>query len=278
MPKVGLYNKAISEAGMESIVDLYAKCYQLTQRYGTVHIGISPAPKGFDMHLDPSDEQVAKDKTAREHQIVSAAALSGKFGGSVPGAIKRVVGDILDPKVPWQQHIRAEMTRKTGELTLDWRFMNRRLAGRDPQIFYAAPGHKGCGPIVVVGDNSGSINKQYATMFASEMTHIVNDLKPSKLIVMWCDKDITRYHELEDPEDLIELFAEWKATGIGGGGGTSFVPPFTRLKEADIKPDVLVYFTDGMGTFPTEPPPYEVIWAMTTQRNAPFGEIVRVEL
>jgi predicted metal-dependent peptidase len=63
-----------------------------------------------------------------------------------------------------------------------------------------------------------------------------------------------------------------------GGGGTSFVPVFKKVEELGITPALLIYFTDGYGTFPDEPPPYPVIWVMTEDVTPPFGEVVKVEM
>ncbi|HGL5379855.1 TPA: VWA-like domain-containing protein, partial [Burkholderia cenocepacia] len=67
---------------------------------------------------------------------------------------------------------------------------------------------------------------------------------------------------------------------LKGGGGTSFVDPFRRIKGEDIRPAFLVYLTDMEGMFPTEEPAYPVLWASTTPlkraRRAPFGETIEV--
>ena len=71
------------------------------------------------------------------------------------------------------------------------------------------------------------------------------------------------------------------ACRLGGGGGTSFIPPFEWLEERGIRPDCLVYFTDMGGSFPQDDPGFPVIWCDTTgdyNDRVKFGEIVRVEL
>ena len=84
---------------------------------------------------------------------------------------------------------------------------------------------------------------------------------------------------LDEPEDLVPLFADWKKKGVGGGGGTDFRPVFEAIEKSGIIPDVLVYFTDGYGTFPDKEPSYPVIWASITPGYAyPFGEVVDVKI
>ena len=170
------------------------------------------------------------------------------------------------------------MTRKAGEPKLDWRYLNRRLAGRQPPLFFAKRGHRGAGLIVAVGDNSGSIGDKQANVFGSEMSGIVKDLNPMQFIVLWCDAAITRTDIVDDPQDLHGLFADWKKTGVGGGGGTDFRPVFEWIEKEGSTPDMLVYFTDGQGTFPSQAPDYPVIWASIYDTKYPFGEVVNVEI
>ena len=55
-----------------------------------------------------------------------------------------------------------------------------------------------------------------------------------------------RVDDVEDTDDLSRL----KLKKAPGGGGTSFVPVFDAVKEMGLKPDALIYLTDGDGTFP----------------------------
>jgi predicted metal-dependent peptidase len=90
---------------------------------------------------------------------------------------------------------------------------------------------------------------------------------------MSCDAAVHSIHELQGDCDIYSLKPELK-----GGGGTNFIPAFEKVEELGIRPDCLIFFTDGYGTFPTEPPPYPVVWVMTTDIVAPFGETIKVDL
>lgn len=275
MPKSAHYDETLSAKGMESCVEIYEKLWSRGVR------GRGKGPTGFDKHLQPSDKQVQLDKGSREQAIIAAAQIAERnMPGTLPGVLKRILNDIVNPKVRWEQHLRATMTRKAATPRLDWRYNNRRLISRQPDpLYYAAVGHRGAGTIVVGADNSGSITAKIANIFGSEMVGIVRDLNPAQLIVMWCDAGITRVDIIDDPQDLTSLFADWKTTGIGGGGGTSFRPVFERIREMELQPDMLVYMTDGCGSFPSEEPPYPVVWGATIPTvKYPFGEVVHVEI
>jgi len=272
-PQSVLYDKTISDKGDESCVEIYEKL----MRYA----GFRPQPgkQGFDVHLRPSREQVKRDKGRREQVIIAAAQLHNRLRqGKLPGSMMRQIQDILEPKVRWEDHLRTVMTRHGGSKVEDWSKQDRRLAGRDPQMFYAGVRHKGAGPIVFVGDNSGSITPKVTSVFAGEAGGIVAELRPSRFIALWCDAAVTRVDEIDEPLDLQELFAKWKKDGVGGGGGTDFRPAFKKVAELGVKPDMLVFFTDGHGTFPKEAPDYPVVWGMTTGVTPPFGEVVRVSV
>lgn len=83
-----------------------------------------------------------------------------------------------------------------------------------------------------------------------------------------------RVDEAEEPEDLIEI----RAKGAPGGGGTSFVPVFDEIYNSGLRPDALVYLTDGYGSFPDKAPPYSVIWGSIglDKSGYPFGDVVMI--
>lgn len=292
MPKSAHYDPNLSEKGFESCVEIYEKLWrahggmsgyrQRMQGGGIAGIhGSGKEGEGFDKHLAPAPGQVEKDRGRREQAIIAAAQIAERTNpGSIPAMLRRILDEIKDPKVPWEQHLKATMQRKAGLPRLDWRYNNRRLASRAPDpLYFARKGHRGAGVVVVGADNSGSITREVANVFGSEMLGIVKDLNPQQLVVVWCDAAITRIDIVDEPQDLNALFADWKTTGVGGGGGTSFVPVFKKIEELGLSPDMLVYFTDGYGTFPANEPPYPTIWgSISPNVKYPFGEVVNVEI
>lgn len=288
MPEVGLYNKDISLKGYESCVEIYRKIFEQEggksgkgRQYGP---GSGKLPgSGFDGHLEPNRPDVERERVKRQHSIVAAAEIANRTNpGSIPGAAKLLLDEIINPKVPWEQHLRGAMTRRAGEPKLDWRFRNRRLAGREPDpLYYAKMGRKGAGLIVVGYDTSGScVSSKVQQRFFGEMGGIVADLNPEQLVVLWCDAAIQRVDELDNPTDLVALRNEINRTGgAPGGGGTDFRPVFDYVRQHQLKPDMLVYLTDTQGAFPDKSPPYPTIWcSIGGKTKLPFGELINVEL
>jgi len=294
----GLYEPAYSREGMESCIEIYAKIYQ--QRGGSGGRGRpgqqgqgNPQPGGgvpdhggFDHHLDPAEKaQKDADSGAQSQSVVAAAesaAASGK--GNLPAALRALLGEILDPKVSWQDKLKSTMLRHGGDPMLDWSQPDKRHISRpspyDPIVF-ARQGHMGAGTVVIGYDTSGScVNPDVQQRFFSEMAGIVDELNPQRLIVVWCDADVQRVDDLEEIDDLEGLRAEINELGgAPGGGGTDFCPVFEWVEENEIIPDMMVYLTDTYGSFPDQEPDYPVIWCSIAQGSeVPWGELIEVEL
>lgn len=280
-PSITLYDKTLSEKGMEGAVEIYEKLFE--QSDGGE--GGLDGPGNFDVHIDPG-AQARRDEhgnaPAKRAQAVAAALQAAEAAGkgNLPECIKRMIGELIDPKVKWQDHLRSSMLRAAGEPAHDWSKVNKRMISRpDHKIVFARRGNFGCGTVVVGIDTSGSINEAMINRFFAETAGIVADLNPAELIVIWCDAKVHRVDHLDDPTDLDELHADVNTNGAGGGGGTSFQPVFKHVHEHHIEPDMLVYLTDTYGSFPSEQPSYPVIWgSIVPNPKVPWGHVVEVEL
>ena len=79
-----------------------------------------------------------------------------------------------------------------------------------------------------------------------------------------------------------EIHAEYRfggnLTNVHGRGGTDLRPPFEHQVLARIRPEVIVYFTDGDGPAPAMPPKVPTIWGLTAASVAPtqWGHVVHV--
>ena len=98
-----------------------------------------------------------------------------------------------------------------------------------------------------------------------QLKRVVTDL-----YVYVCDADIHQFYH--NPVFPIE---------VKGGGGTSFVPVFRGVEERKLNPAILVYFTDGWGTFPDRAPSYPVLWVVvegpdTIGVEFPFGRVIMI--
>lgn len=279
--KVGTFNKDWlhdTQVGTskDSAIDVYKKVFNQKPGGG----GGKNSGSGFDQHLAPGTSQGKDPATANSQRNevawqteVAAAVNAAKVQGKLPGALERLFGEILNPKVDWRDKIAALFARKVGSGSYNWRSPDRRLIVRD--IY--APGRSGfgAGDVVVAVDTSGSIGPKELDMFFAEMAGILEDVRPKRLVVVWCDAQVHRVDEVEEAGDLNHV----RAKGAPGGGGTSFVPVFEEVKKMGITPDALVYLTDGYGSFPQHEPSYTVIWGNISPPDSvkyPFGDVVDV--
>jgi predicted metal-dependent peptidase len=237
-----------------------------------------PGGKGFDQHLAPGGGTGKDPHTATSERnqsewttAVIAAANAAKVQGKLPAGLERLLSEVLEPKVDWREHIQSLFARKVGSGSYDFRQLDRRLVVRD----IIAPGRSGYGAdtVVVGADTSGSIGQKELDMFFAEVSGILEDVKPRRVFLIWCDAAVNRVDELDDPSDLNVI----RAKGAPGGGGTSFIPVFEWMEENGVEPDALVYLTDGMGSFPAEAPSFPVIWGnIYPDSTYPFGDVVDI--
>jgi len=281
---IGYYDKSISEKGMESGVEIYEKLMKQGGGGARGTMGMPGGPGGhggFDIHLDPTASQQAAAEAGQITQAIAAALESAKSSGQgvIPGAVLRIVGELLDPKVSWQDHLRSTCIRAGGDPQYDWRTIDRRLIVRPNPMYFAKMSHTGAGCVVIGVDTSGSINGDTLDQFIGEMSGIVDDLNPAQLVVIWCDADVGRVDDLDEPGDLLELHADVQMNGVNGGGGTAFGPVFAKVEEMDLVPDMVVYLTDAMGSFPPHEPEYPTIWAVIGGRTShiPWGTVVDID-
>ena len=279
--QLGLYDPNIATS-KDNVLDTYRKIYEDQKGKGGGGKGQGQGQGqgggGFDKHLAPGtstgkDAQTAsseRNQAAWDTEIASANAIA-KAQGKLPAELARVFETILTPQVDWREKIQALFARKVGSGSFDWRRPDRRLITRD--IY--APGRSGFGAgTVVVGiDTSGSIGARELDMFMAEMSGILEDVRPKRLVVMWCDAKVHRVDECEDASDLTHI----RAKGAPGGGGTAFEPVFDKITELGLQPEALVYLTDGMGSFPRAEPNYPVIWGnIYPSSKYPWGDVVDV--
>jgi predicted metal-dependent peptidase len=264
-----LYDETISKAN-ESVVDVYKKVWDDEETNGGKKtggnlIGHILAP-GVSTGGNPAP------RNQQQWQIeVSAAQKLEAMRGDTPGSLKRLFQEIIQPEVPWTEHIRGIFNRRVGSGSYNWRRPDRRFIARDLHM-PSRSGH-GAGWIVVWGDTSGSIGRPQMEKYLGELSGIIEDVRPKRLTVIWCDAKIHHVDEVQDATDLCMI----KARGVDGGGGTSVMPVFDWIADSHSEPDMFVGFTDCEVTFPDKSPPYPCIWACVSKtQEAPWGELIRI--
>lgn len=211
-------------------------------------------------HSGSEAEQV-DELDAQWRQAVQEAAVMTQGEGS--GAMAQAVDEAKRARIDW----RAELRRKLAEISRDdytWRHPNQRYIARG--LYMPSLRDEKIGTVVIVRDTSGSITAAELAKFNAEVAAIIGEVKPTHTYVMDCDAAVRKVWDIEAGDDLPDL------SKAHGRGGTDFRPPFRWLEKEGIEPRVLVYLTDMAGTFPTDAPPFDVVWCATSRDAGPFGE------
>lgn len=289
--RIGTYNSdwlhdTTIATHQDSVLTAYRRIYQEQKKGGGGGQGQGSGTggsgkgnqKGFDKHLKPGSTtgqdpaQAAAGRNDVEWKTAIAGAIaSARAQGKLPAALDRALSDAIEPQIDWKDKIIGFFSRKPGGGTYDWRKPDRRLVTRN----IIAPGRSGfgAGPVVCAIDTSGSVGQKELDLFFGELYGILDDVRPTKIFLMFCDAKVHRVDEVEDTSDLLDI----RKQGAPGGGGTSFIPVFDKIAEMGIEPDALVYLTDGMGSFPRTAPSYPVLWGnIYPASKYPWGEVVDV--
>jgi predicted metal-dependent peptidase len=275
--QMGMLDAAIATSKDNSL-DTYRKIYKKENSGKKSGGGGGGGPGRFDVHLAPGTS-VGQDPVSANNNRnpaqwdteVAAGVAAAKAMGKMSADVLRALTETLTPKVDWREHIKSLFARKVGSGAFDWARPDRRLITRD--IY--APGRSGFGAgCVVVGiDTSGSVGRKELDMFMAEVSGILEEIKPKRLVMIWCDAAVNRVDECEDIGDLNTI----RRKGAPGGGGTSFIPVFERVAKEGLEPEALVYLTDGLGTFPRVAPGYPVIWGNIYKGSKyPWGDVVDI--
>lgn len=260
MPKNGLDAPEIYSRGGGTSEGIYAL---LDGKLG------SKKGKPLDQCEDGEGETPAEMARQRaEWQVkVAQAAHAAKAAGKLSANMERVVNEILRPKVGWREVLQRFLVKaKAGSRT--FARPNRRFVSQG--LYLPSKDGEVMGEIVVAVDCSSSINDEMLAQFAAELRSIKDDLLPSAVHVVYFDSSVLRTETYQYDDDLNLRFV--------GGGGTDFAPVFEHIATQDWQPVAIVFLTDlECSSFGTAPDA-SVLWVSTYGTEAPFGEVVKMEV
>ncbi len=248
-------------------------------------------PKGFDKHqyegkkagkngkdgnkdskngdMQSAGEQM-KDNAKDWKQILSEASAFGKMRGNIPAGIERQIEKVLGSYIDWRGMIYRYITKM-----IPYDFTWARPHKKSYSIgAYLPDVVKEKLDLVVDIDTSGSIGKDDLADFLSEVIGIIRGFSNVDLTVIFNDTQVYGPHKFRNPTP--ETIARIKPEG---GGGTDHRPVFKWIGEKMPNTKLLICFTDGMTSFPDNPPPYPVIWVLAgswrcDEDKIPWGKVV----
>lgn len=245
------------------------------------------APQGYqgDM-VAGSDEGEDKDKKEGESpdtengqlsesqvdEIIQEATNYSKLQGKLPAELERLLDEVYNTTTPWQKILKQNM-QSFIPYDFNYKRPNRRAYGMG--TFMPQQNKRPSVKIYAAIDTSGSVSQEEMNYFISELYTICKQFMILELTVMFCDAEVHQTVTIKDEKDINLL----KPSGYGG---TDFKPVFTKLNK-EFKAgsqDILVYFTDGWGSFPNKKPKYQTIWMTTDAKaeNYPFGSVIKCNM
>lgn len=200
---------------------------------------------------------------------VAQAAAVAKACGKMPASLQRFVDSILNPQIPWGDHLR-DLIEMEAFNDFDWEQADQRYLHTG---FYLPSIHNmEMGKIAVSFDTSGSMGDKDLAHGCAEISGILNQLHPEQVAVIYTDADVANVQEITPDEYPINLEPK-------GGGGTSFVPSFEWVEKTAYDPVCHIYMTDGYCNDFAKEPDHPVFWCVTSGYKGfapPYGEVLHV--
>jgi predicted metal-dependent peptidase len=221
---------------------------------------------GQDLEDGEGTAQDQAQQSSEWRVKVAQAAQAAKMMGKLSVGMARLVDAILNPTVDWRDVLQRFVTKhKTDERSFSR--PNRRFLSQG--LYMPSRSGEVMGPMAFLVDCSGSVDDRQLAQMAAEMRTVHEDLRPEKLHVIYFDSEVSHY-ECYGPDDSLDI-------RFHGGGGTDVRAAFDYLEAEGHADDVVctVVLTDGYTPYP-DSCHYPLIWAMTTDMDAPFGEHCRV--
>lgn len=275
MPPNCLYDSNLSDGTKDvgEVFRILQKKYPHLNHPGAGSAGGS-LPEGFDTHDWETGETLsAEEMQSRMEQIDSAIRQGAILAGRMAGDQARDFGELLKVKVDYREIMRQFFQSScAGDGELSYRRPNRRFLQHDmimpTEICETLP-H------VVIGiDTSGSIGGEILTNFISNVVHMLNQVNPERIDLLYWDTEVAGHERYE----LGEVDKLLSSTKPAGGGGTSPQCVSRWLKKNKVTPTCLVMLTDGYVDGWPSGIDCPTIWCIyeNPHANPPYGTIAHL--
>lgn len=181
--------------------------------------------------------------------------------GMPEGALARLVGEMLQPALPWKMLL----ARHLANLARDDYSYSRPSRREGSMILPSLRSMQA--DLVVAIDTSGSVSGEEMKEFCAEIDGIKGQIRAG-ITLLACDSHLSGPWHFEPWDEFSP------PQSFEGGGGTDFRPVFEWAEKAH--PRLLLYFTDAMGEFPESEPAYPVIWLVKGKGAVPWGERIQL--
>ena len=239
--------------------------------------GVVPGA-GADL-LDPEHPSVVplRDRDApdreqlRELRANLRTEAATHLHGQRAGWFRQECAMVAEAHIDWRVVLRHWLHDRIRTDWSSWPYAKKHL---HRGLYLPSMGIESPGAIVFAIDTSGSMSIELLSRIVAEL-RAFRETFPCELVVIQADATVqsVRRYEAMDGTDVPSVMT------LEGRGGTDFRPVFAHVAgQRPAGSMVMIYATDGYGTFPDRPPPWPVIWLVTPEGTdeVPFG--VRVGL
>lgn len=286
MPKVGLLDEKYRGLTSNEVYDLLYEEQEKNgdQGYETMDVHMEPGqgdPNGGEGKdgndgkgapngpVSISKEEANQISDDIKQAVIEASQQAG--AGNVPGGVKRMLKDLLEPEMDWTELLQMEID---SAFKSDFAFIrpNRKassmggivLPGLDTDTMIK---------VAIAIDTSGSISHDMLRDFLSEVKGIMDQHQDFEVKLWFFDTSTYTVHTFT-PDNMNDILT----VEIEGGGGTCFDCNFEMMKDIELVPERFIMFTDGypFGSWGDEA--YcDTIFVVhgNGASDAPFGQTVR---
>jgi predicted metal-dependent peptidase len=220
----------------------------------------------MEAHREGLNEVLTTEQLQAEWQDrLASSALEAMQTGRLGPALHEALDRLVQPRLPWRTLL-ARFLTATGRDDYSFERPSRREGAA------ILPGLRSARAEVVVAlDTSGSVSRDDFREFLDEIDALRGQVH-ARVTLVACDAALApdgpwqfeAWERIELPPDL------------AGGGGTRFTPVFEWVCAQAMRPEALLYFTDGQGEFPANAPDYPVLWLVKGNAPVPWGERVQL--
>jgi len=214
----------------------------------------------------PTLTETEREEIRKEVKQSILNAAQGAEAGSVPKGVERMIKDMTESIMPWNDLIQTNIT-STIKSDFSWLRPSRRGWHMDAIMPGMTPGEEI--DVTVMVDMSGSISNAQGKAFISEVAGMMDAFDGYKINIACFDTKVYNYQTFTSENmDSIEKYE------LAGGGGTDFDCIFNYLKEENKNPNQLIVFTDGYPYGSWGDPDYcDTTWIIhgDPNPNPPFG-------
>jgi predicted metal-dependent peptidase len=209
----------------------------------------------------PDVEELTEEMKERLEQVFQKL----KRQGDLPKDMHFVVPEYFSHKIDWREFLygyiasHAKTTYSFNPPNMKYLYRGIYLPSLSSDLLR----------IIVAVDTSGSVDEVLLGTFLGEVNSMMQQYPNYEIDLITADAKI-QSHKTFLPGELLDY-------EVSGGGGTDFRPVFEYIDQHIDYPTLLLYFTDGQGTFPQYEPSYDLLWIMPEAVDVPFGEVVILE-